>query len=169
MDLRSVKAHVQHAVLEFDKLHNKCTRCWGRGVMKCVLAGEGTCLTLFWILAFVCSDGDSHWSLVFRFCLAPAITKHVCWHAMSCVPVVSVSCGKARYLLASGSELMRWRGVFHWWALPRVRRRWRADCPAGSEVHALPGNLPRAVSHVLRLWPDVMHRQGLGGGGGSTA
>jgi hypothetical protein len=27
------------AVLEFDKLHNKCTRCWGRGVMKCVLCG----------------------------------------------------------------------------------------------------------------------------------
>lgn len=39
VDLRAVKAHVQHAVLEFDKLHNKCTRCWGRGVMKCVLCG----------------------------------------------------------------------------------------------------------------------------------
>lgn len=39
VNLEAVKALTQHAILDFDKLPNKCSRCWGRGVIKCLLCG----------------------------------------------------------------------------------------------------------------------------------
>ena len=39
VDLHHVAAQLRSAIVAFDKLHNRCERCRGRGVMKCVLCG----------------------------------------------------------------------------------------------------------------------------------
>lgn len=42
VNLEACKAHVHEAVRQFDNTQGKCARCWGKGVMKCVLcAGTG--------------------------------------------------------------------------------------------------------------------------------
>ena len=39
IDLAAAKVNVQRALIELDGHPRKCTRCWGRGVIKCVLCG----------------------------------------------------------------------------------------------------------------------------------
>lgn len=34
VDAEAVKHHVSMAIAEFDRLPGRCTRCWGKGVMK---------------------------------------------------------------------------------------------------------------------------------------
>ena len=42
VDLQQVKAHVHESIRLLDSLPNKCTRCWGKGVVKCLLcSGTG--------------------------------------------------------------------------------------------------------------------------------
>ena len=39
VDAEAVKHHVVLAIEAFDRLQGKCHRCWGKGVIKCVLCG----------------------------------------------------------------------------------------------------------------------------------